>query len=169
MTKNYTYVKSTTGSCHIGPNWAFKVRAFSENAKSVFFSFFTKKRYPEKFFANSEKASIFNIFLCEKFFWDTFFNEKAEKNWFSIFWKCPNFEGSVRAYMTRPHRGFDICVIFGHFQVKYVERLKIPRAWVIIRLLEVSHFCCFLGGYPPCAPGGVGGEIQLLHTPNVGR
>ena len=33
---------------------------------------------PEKFFANSEKAAIFNIFLSKKNFWDPFFSEKTD-------------------------------------------------------------------------------------------
>ena len=38
MTQNYTYLKSTTGSFHLGPNRALKVRAFSESDFSTFFS-----------------------------------------------------------------------------------------------------------------------------------
>ena len=33
---------------------------------------------PEKFFANSEKAAIFNIFLSKKNFWDPFYSEKTD-------------------------------------------------------------------------------------------
>ena len=33
---------------------------------------------PENFFANNEKAAIFNIFLSKKNFWDPFFSEKTD-------------------------------------------------------------------------------------------
>ena len=33
---------------------------------------------PEKFFANTEKEPIFNIFLSKKNFWDPFFSQKTE-------------------------------------------------------------------------------------------
>ena len=33
---------------------------------------------PENFFANTEKAAIFNIFLSKKNFWDLFFSEKTD-------------------------------------------------------------------------------------------
>ena len=33
---------------------------------------------PENFFANTEKAAIFNIFLSKKKFWDTIFSGKTD-------------------------------------------------------------------------------------------
>ena len=43
-----------------------------------------------------------------------------------IFWKCPNFVGSFLLYIEHLHSGSDICKNSGHFQLKWVERLKIP-------------------------------------------
>ena len=71
---------------------------------------------PENFFANTEKATIFDIFLSKKKFWDTFFCEKTDLE-FPTSKRAPKNAKSVFSLKNMSWKFFLLknMLNFGHF------------------------------------------------------